>query len=498
MAFCLKSFTVNSGSFNCPPVLLSKSGSCDNYFTVIIGNNGTGKSRFVSNLVHSFLELNDNKRRAKLEFELEYQVNEEEFRFENKLRNRKLNDEKIRFGKPNKLIAIATSLSDKFPVDNYGKSRNFENRLNLKEEFYVYLGTRNRMPGSSTRALMDRAVSTLLQNIHEDSNDERYRDIFDYLNYEPVIKLSYRIYVPEYLRGHVKSKSFNGRELKELLKDWSERRGGFRANFYQKAVDTYSDSYWDRLAEMYIQTLNSCDQESRRPEYSFVVNFSEKNSHRDNEIFHLRQEDSYFLLEELRRFDLVKGPEISLYKRGGGEFDFHDASSGEASILSTLIGLIPNLSNNSLIVIDEPEISLHPSWQYRYIELIDRIISGFNGCHVIVATHSHFLVSDLPLYRSHVVHFKNNKTSDIDVSYIDHETHGLSAEEILLDVFDMPSTRNYFLSKEVSEALELLAEGKKESDRFVELLEKLKRYLPNLKKIDPLHTVIKTLISAGG
>ncbi|WP_219605392.1 hypothetical protein, partial [Vibrio parahaemolyticus] len=72
------------------------------------------------------------------------------------------------------------------------------------------------MPGSSTRALMDRAVSTLLQNIHEDSNDERYRDIFDYLNYEPVIKLSYRIYVPEYLRGHVKSKSFNGRELKEL------------------------------------------------------------------------------------------------------------------------------------------------------------------------------------------------------------------------------------------------------------------------------------------
>ncbi|TOM07759.1 hypothetical protein CGH83_24115, partial [Vibrio parahaemolyticus] len=132
-------------------------------------------------------------------------------------------------------------------------------------------------------------------------------------------------------------------------------------------------------------------------------------------------------------------------------------------------------------VIDEPEISLHPSWQYRYIELIDRIISGFNGCHVIVATHSHFLVSDLPLYRSHVVHFKNNKTSDIDVSYIDHETHGLSAEEILLDVFDMPSTRNYFLSKEVSEALELLAEGKKESDRFVELLEKLKRYLPNLK-----------------
>ncbi|MFQ1967806.1 AAA family ATPase [Aeromonas veronii] len=497
MAFRLKSFAVNSGSFNSPPVLLSKSYSCDNYFTVIIGNNGTGKSRFVSNLVYSFLELNEKRKRAKLEFKLEYQINGEDFTFENSPQNRKFIDERFHYGKPNKLIAIATSLSDKFPVDNYGKSRNFENRLNLKEEFYVYLGTRSRMPGSSTRSLMERAVSTLLQNIHEGRNDERYRDIFDYLNYEPVIKLSYRVYIPEYLSGHVESNNFNGIALKNLLKDWSKRRGGFRADFYQKAVDTYSHSYWDRLAEMYILTLNSCVHESRRPEYSFVVNFSEKNSHRQNTLFHLRQEDSYFLLEELRRYDLVQGPEISLYKIGGGEFDFHDASSGEACILSTLIGLIPNLSDNSLIVIDEPEISLHPSWQYRYIELIDRIIGGFNGCHVIVATHSHFLVSDLPLYRSHVVHFKNNRTSDIDVSYIAHETHGLSAEEILLDVFDMPSTRNYFLSKEVSEALELLAEGKKKSARYIELLEKLERYLPNLKEIDPLHSIIKTLISAG-
>ncbi|WP_305839433.1 hypothetical protein [Photobacterium leiognathi] len=158
---------------------------------------------------------------------MDYEINKKEFFFDNKSRNRKLNEDTFKVNKPKKLIAIATSLSDKFPVDNYGKSRNFENRLNLKEEFYVYLGTRNRMPGSSTRALMDRAVSTLLQNINEDSNDERYRDIFDYLNYEPVIKLSYRVYVPEYLRGHVKSQSFNGEELKELLKDWSERRGGF-------------------------------------------------------------------------------------------------------------------------------------------------------------------------------------------------------------------------------------------------------------------------------
>ena len=58
-------------------------------------------------------------------------------------------------------------------------------------------------------------------------------------------------------------------------------------------------------------------------------------------------------LEELRRFELVRGPKVRLYKKGGGEFDFNDASSGEASILSTLIALIPELEDNSLVVVDE-------------------------------------------------------------------------------------------------------------------------------------------------
>ena len=343
---------------------------------------------------------------------------------------------------------------------------------------------------------MDRAISTMLENMHEDDNNERYREIFDYLNYEPVIKLSYRIRAPEFLNNK-KLFEFTGNELKFILKDWADRRGGFRASAYKKASELYSDSYWDDLARFYADISEEIEYSKRGSEYSFVVNFSEKNSLRTRGKSEFNKKNQYFLLEELRRYDLVKGPEISLYKINGGEFDFHDASSGEASILSTLIGLIPNLTDNCLIVIDEPEISLHPTWQYRYVNLIDKIISKFTGCHVIIATHSHFIISDLPLYRSHVVHFKSDKKSNIEVSYINDETHGLSAEDILLNIFDMPSTRNYFLSKEVSEALELLADGKKSSDRYIELVSKFSRYLPNMKPVDPMHEIISVLVSSG-
>lgn len=206
----------------------------------------------------------------------------------------------------------------------------------------------------------------------------------------------------------------------------------------------------------------------------------------------------YKIFEELRRFDLVRGPRIQLYKKDGGEFDFNDASSGEASILTTLIALIPELEDNSLVVIDEPEISLHPSWQYRYVNLLDKILSKKRGCHIVIATHSHFIISDLPIGRSHIVHFKSGKKSTIDIEYVEQETQGLAAEDILLNIFDMPSTRNYYLSQQVSEALEILASGNRDSQRYKELVFKFKSYLPNLKKIDPLYDVLRKLVGLGG
>jgi hypothetical protein len=115
----------------------------------------------------------------------------------------------------------------------------------------------------------------------------------------------------------------------------------------------------------------------------------------------------------------------------------------------------------------------------------------------MIATHSHFLISDLPLGRSHVVHFREGRKSEIAVEYIEEETHGLSAEDILLNVFDMPSTRNYYLSRNISEALELVAQGKTSSEKYHKLVSSFKRFLPNLKDVDPLKDVIKTLLELG-
>ncbi|WP_197414315.1 ATP-binding protein [Lacimicrobium alkaliphilum] len=476
----------------------------DNYFTVIIGNNGTGKSRYISSLVEAFRDAGENRRRMKVDYCLSYVINNEHFRIEKKHGKKALdrNTKKELFAGngldiPSKIIAVTTSLSDKFSSDNFNRRDYLKKResIDYKRECYTYLGPRSTPGRASSRALMDRAMTTLIASVGEQIHNRSYRHIFDYLKYEPIVKLSYEISRPRYFQEQ--DGIVSGAVFKRHLEELSDRRGGMRADMFRRELESRPDQYWEDIANAYNYILGKASRPEKRLQFSFVVNFSAQNEKRENTEIVLFHEELYSFLEDLRKFDLVRGPSINLFKKDGGEFDFSDASSGEASILSTLIALIPNLDNDSLIVIDEPEISLHPSWQYKYVELIDRLISQKTGCHVVIATHSHFLISDLPLGRSHIVHFREGKKSEIDVEYIEEETNGLSAEDVLLNVFDMPSTRNYYLSKNISEALELVAEGKINSDRYQELIGAFEKYLPNLKNVDPLKDVIKALLKLG-
>jgi hypothetical protein len=189
---------------------------------------------------------------------------------------------------------------------------------------------------------------------------------------------------------------------------------------------------------------------------------------------------------------MIKGFDVKLFKKGNRVYNFADASSGEANILTTLIGLIPLVEDNSCVLIDEPEISLHPSWQYRYIELLSKIFENFKGCHIIIASHSHFIVSDLPIDKSSVITLKK-ENDKINSVLLANSTFGWSAEDILLNVFDMPTTRNYFISNLVTEALELIGLNKKTESRFIELRSTLTKLAPKLKDEDPLKLVICTI-----
>jgi predicted ATPase len=77
----------------------------------------------------------------------------------------------------------------------------------------------------------------------------------------------------------------------------------------------------------------------------------------------------------------------------GSPLSSHDLSSGEQHELVLLYELLFKISANSLVLIDEPEISLHAAWQEKFLHDLRRIVQ-LSGFDVLLATHSPEIIGD--------------------------------------------------------------------------------------------------------
>lgn len=77
---------------------------------------------------------------------------------------------------------------------------------------------------------------------------------------------------------------------------------------------------------------------------------------------------------------------MPIFKNSAGEeFNINNLSSGEKQLFLRTLSIKMLEPKNSIILIDEPELSLHPKWQQRIIEVYKKI--GENN-QIIIATHS--------------------------------------------------------------------------------------------------------------
>jgi len=96
-----------------------------------------------------------------------------------------------------------------------------------------------------------------------------------------------------------------------------------------------------------------------------------------------------------------KGKKLKISRQNGFQFIINDTiviepwelSSGEQHLILLSYFLIFLLKPNSLILIDEPEISLHLKWQRTFINDILKLSQDLNP-HFIIATHSPAIVGD--------------------------------------------------------------------------------------------------------
>ncbi len=75
------------------------------------------------------------------------------------------------------------------------------------------------------------------------------------------------------------------------------------------------------------------------------------------------------------------------------KLNFDSLSSGEINMATILYYLIFKTANGSIVLIDEPEVSLHMEWQKQFADIVKTIMKRQPGMQVIIASHSPFLTS---------------------------------------------------------------------------------------------------------
>ncbi|WP_459306609.1 AAA family ATPase [Weissella viridescens] len=113
-------------------------------------------------------------------------------------------------------------------------------------------------------------------------------------------------------------------------------------------------------------------------------------------------------------------------------------SSGHRTVLLSLFELINNINANSLILIDEPELSLHPPLVSSYIQAIIEVLKHKNAV-AIIATHSPVILQECATEATSIID-RNRK--NIRISGPTVHTFGANVGTLTQDVFGLEVIRS--------------------------------------------------------
>jgi energy-coupling factor transporter ATP-binding protein EcfA2 len=104
-----------------------------------------------------------------------------------------------------------------------------------------------------------------------------------------------------------------------------------------------------------------------------------------------------FPTKRFKRVDRISPNRIEvIFEEFGRESTLDQLSTGEKQIVFRAGFILRDIARaiSSIVLIDEPELSLHPEWQARILQFYNSLLSPSDGRHgqIFVATHSPFIV----------------------------------------------------------------------------------------------------------
>lgn len=424
------------------------------YYALFIGKNGVGKSSLFRDILDFFILAQRGAKSTQKDIirirQVDYVLNGNMYKimitnnvFEYTKNCRKVEKEYVEFPL---IIACSMGMFDKFPVNS---PNNSDRKSRYDIDSYRYVGPKaNSNMFTSKSNILVNTMSLLGSNISREQK-EKIKEVLNHIGYKGII--NYEFYINS-------DKSYF-------------------------SVNKPSSTEWmdSRTAEFFT------DNQDRKP-VKYELNLDDINQFQESPVF-------FYEINELKRHGYTKSFKCYFYTKNDEQVNCDNMSSGEFNLLiMTLNILLAPYNKSLLILLDEPEISQHPNWQLDFLDILDKGLKEYKS-HILIATHSHFLVSNLPLGRSRVINMERGEEGSIEINYLQSNTYGWSSEEVLLKVFKMSTDRSRYLAEMISNLLEnidnrAISDSKLKKD--LAFLQEVSKYLSD---VDPMKRVIKTIVT---
>lgn len=445
-------------------------------YSILIGTNGAGKSSLMKELVDFFIDLHacvnetgtrlspTNKSRLK---GIRYHIDGIECEVIRLGKNyfAKI-DGHIRLLKDLRLptiVACHFGAFDKFPTQKVNGSV----QTKYDVPYYKYVGAHVNGSLISSSAIAFRLLFALNEQM-DNRQRQNICSILDFIGYDHRISLSYSLVMKSKKNGDAKEiisqRVDKDREYSNLSKQEKN----------EKTIQLYK----------FYKTKSSLG----KVWYDYNIDFDSDSTSKGSF-------DELQYIYKLKQYDLVHSANVIFHKQECN-ITSDDMSSGEFAMLSTVLSISAAADNpHTLVLLDEPELSLHPNWQMTLIDNLDRALAN-QVCHMIIATHSHMLVSDLPMRRSSVIQLEKDEKGNLNAEAISECTYGWSAEEVLLKVFKTATDRNRYFGERIGRLLEKMGNNSIKPREVADELKELQEISRHLSDIDPMKKILNTIVDA--
>lgn len=87
--------------------------------------------------------------------------------------------------------------------------------------------------------------------------------------------------------------------------------------------------------------------------------------------------------------------DVELLQSNGEQLTLMTMSSGQKMLLLRILSILGEIENDSLVILEEPELHLDPSWCRQLISLLVLLFRPYRS-HILIATHSFALLNSVP------------------------------------------------------------------------------------------------------